>query len=737
MVMSIRNKLILLLVISSFIPAMFIFSIFLATGGALKDALNSPLQTVAQQINTAVDSNLAQFYNDAQGFASDPNLLYPANMKNLKPSNPVVATINKQVQQNSAYKLTMFVNKDGKPLIVNTVDHDGKELTTLKPLLEANFSDASWFKDTVAKKFVDTGDGYSGTIVSQPVSRSFVTAVYPNNDGYSMIFAAPVINAFGGVMGVWANVISVDYFENVALNAFGSLADFEGAGFQLLDLNKKLLVDFNMNALDDTGTFTRDLEAMTGKDLVAIADPATAALSNGEDGFLTEETTNGASVVGFTISKGAFGYSGLGWSAIVRVPEEQLHASLDTVSFWMLIAAGFVLVLALASGTFSGFMFVRPINILTDVMSSLAKGNNEIDVPLLEKKDEMGAMAGAVQVFKTNALEIDRMQQEEENRRVEEAEAEKERATKKQRKAIETQEAEERQKHEADEAKHQEMLALADGFESGIKAVVDNVTRASSQMQDTAVSMQGTASTAQQQSDLVARASERSSNNVQTVAASTEELTSSIEEISGLITRSASIANRAVDEATKTDERMKELSKAAERIGEIVSLINDIAGQTNLLALNATIESARAGEAGKGFAVVASEVKSLAGQTAKATEDISEQVNGLQRASDVTNEAITEIGNTVAEINEIGTSIASAMEEQKSATDEISRSAQQAAQESDEVSSNITDVRSATGDTGDAANQVLTDAKDLSGQAAELNQQVGMFLEKVRSRNAA
>ncbi|MBL4667176.1 MAG: hypothetical protein JKY04_07355, partial [Sneathiella sp.] len=170
--------------------------------------------------------------------------------------------------------------------------------------------------------------------------------------------------------------------------------------------------------------------------------------------------------------------------------------------------------------------------------------------------------------------------------------------------------------------------------------------------------------------------------------------------------------------------------------GEIVSLINDIAGQTNLLALNATIESARAGEAGKGFAVVASEVKSLAGQTAKATEDISAQVAGLQKASSITNDAIVEIGNTVAEINEIGTSIADAMEEQRSATIEISRSAQQVAQESDGVSKNISEVRKATGDTGSAANQVLGSAQDLSGQAEKLNQQIDLFLNKIRSQNA-
>ncbi|MBL4666242.1 MAG: cache domain-containing protein, partial [Sneathiella sp.] len=351
---SVRNKLILLLVISSVIPAIAIYSVFLTTAGALKEALNSPLQTVAQQLNSAVDSNLAQFYNDAQSFAGDPNLLYPANMKNLKPSNPVVAAINKKVIQNAAYKLTMFLNKDGKPLIVNTVDNQGIPLTTLNALLGTSFKSADWFKNAMAKKFADTGDGFTGTVVSSPEKRPFLSSVYPKNDGYSMIFAAPVINAFGGIMGIWVNVVSVDYLESVTRDAFGNIADLDGAGYQLLNAEKQLLIDFNMANLSEDGRFTRNLETMAANSKLISQDVAVMALAEGNDGFLTDETENGTYIVGYAVSKGAFGYSGLGWSTTVRVPQEQLHASLDAVSFWMLAAAAIVLVLALVSGTLSG-----------------------------------------------------------------------------------------------------------------------------------------------------------------------------------------------------------------------------------------------------------------------------------------------------------------------------------------------------------------------------------------------
>jgi methyl-accepting chemotaxis protein len=220
---------------------------------------------------------------------------------------------------------------------------------------------------------------------------------------------------------------------------------------------------------------------------------------------------------------------------------------------------------------------------------------------------------------------------------------------------------------------------------------------------------------------------------VQSVASATEEMTSSVNEISRQVQESAHIAREAVEQARKTNGRVSELAKAAARIGDVVELINTIAGQTNLLALNATIEAARAGEAGRGFAVVASEVKALAEQTAKATGEISQQITGIQGATQESVDSIKEIGDTIGRMSEIASTIASAVEEQGAATQEISRNVQQAAQGTHQVSSNITDIQRGAGETGAASAQVLSAAQSLSGESGRLRDEVGKFLNTIRA----
>ncbi len=232
---------------------------------------------------------------------------------------------------------------------------------------------------------------------------------------------------------------------------------------------------------------------------------------------------------------------------------------------------------------------------------------------------------------------------------------------------------------------------------------------------------------------MVAAASEQASTNVQSVASATEEMAASVNEISRQVQTSGSIANEAVAQARKTNDRVGELAKAAARIGDVVELINTIAGQTNLQALNATIEAARAGEAGRGFAVVASDVKALAEQTATATGEISQQITGIQNATQESVGAIKEIGDTIDRMSEIASTIASAVEEQGAATQEISRNVQQAAQGTQQVSANITGVQRGTSETGSASSQVLSAAQTLSRDSNRLKTQVGKFLNTVRA----
>ena len=270
-------------------------------------------------------------------------------------------------------------------------------------------------------------------------------------------------------------------------------------------------------------------------------------------------------------------------------------------------------------------------------------------------------------------------------------------------------------------------------FESMIGEIVSTVSSASTQLEASAGTLTSTAERARELTTIVAAASEEAATNVQSVASSTEEMASSITEISRQVQESARMANGAVDQARKTNDRVGELSKAAARIGDVVELINTIAGQTNLLALNATIEAARAGDAGRGFAVVASEVKSLANQTAKATDEIRQQIVSMQTVTTTAVSAIRNISNTISEINEVTTAIAAAVEEQGAATREIARNIQHAAGGTSEVSTNIVGVSSASSQAGTAAGQVLTASGALRREADVLREEIDAFLSNIRA----
>ena len=371
---------------------------------------------------------------------------------------------------------------------------------------------------------------------------------------------------------------------------------------------------------------------------------------------------------------------------------------------WCMVAAGIVFVLGLSLATAIGLTrhISRPIAAMTASMRRLADQDVTVEIPCIGRLDEIGRMAAAVQVFKDSMINSNRLTAEQ------------------------TAEREGRQQRAA------RLEGLVGEFERQISGTVSILASSSSKMEATARTMTGSAAQTDSKATAVARAAEESSVGVQTVAAASEQLSSSITEINRQVTASAALTSRVVANVRQTDGTVQALAESADRIGQVVALINSIASQTNLLALNATIEAARAGAAGKGFAVVASEVKSLAQQTAKATEEIGAQVNQVQQATHSAVEAIRQISELIEEVGSITTSIAAAVEQQGAATAEIARNVQQTAASTRTVTSNIAGVSQAANDTGAAATQVLGAAGDLSRQAETLSLEVDSFIAKVR-----
>ncbi len=401
---------------------------------------------------------------------------------------------------------------------------------------------------------------------------------------------------------------------------------------------------------------------------------------------------------------GPIDFHGVRWAVLAEIDEAEVQkpisAMRNTVITFVAIAIAVIAIIAF----FAARTFSRPIAQIARSMNALADNNLNVEIPGLGRGDEIGDMANNVKIFKENAIQARKLEEEK-------VESEK----------------------RAQQEKRETMENLATDLEEKVGGVIESVSSATSNLQSTARNLSAIAEKGSSQAGTLSAASDSASNNVNTVASAAEELTASIGEINQQVSRSSEIAQTAVDKAKSANEVIGGLVGSSEKIGQVSELINDIAEQINLLALNATIEAARAGEAGKGFAVVASEVKNLATQTANATSEIAGHIAETQNQTKNTAEALEEIGKTIDEMSSISTTISTAMEEQGAATQEIARSIQHAAQSTNEVSSTVGGVSDASSQTGEAATNMNDAVDELAKQSNTLKNEIDSFLKNIRA----
>jgi methyl-accepting chemotaxis protein len=536
----------------------------------------------------------------------------------------------------------------------------------------------TFYRVHAQKTFGDDVTGRRGTVVEALRDGKQIVGVEPGRESLGIFGMTPIMRDGKSIANVDIGAAFGKEFVDRAKQRFG--------------------IDLAVHWFD--GKAVRRLSSTFGDGVVATQDELKSVF---DGATLQRDATIGGHAAALYVGQ-IRNYAGQPIAVIEVIKDTtEYEAAATRAQLYLLLATLAILAGAVLLAFLLGRGLSRPLAAITAVMNRLSSGDIEVTIPGGERKDELGTMAVAVDVFRRSMIEARGMR--------------------------ETQEA---SKQQAEREKMALQREMADRFEADVKGVVTAVANATMDMQRVAGEITASVNGTSQRAAAAAAASEEASASVSTVAAATEELASSVAEIGRQVTHSSGVADGAVVKAGQTTEMVESLAAAGEKIGDVLRLIGAIASQTNLLALNATIEAARAGDAGRGFAVVASEVKELASQTAKATEEIAGQVTAIQSATGDCVIAIGGISDTIREISGIATTIAAAVEEQDSATREIARSVQQAAMGTSEVSLNVTGASQAAEQSRVLANNVMVASGELNQHATALFQSVDSFLAGLR-----
>jgi methyl-accepting chemotaxis protein len=793
---SLKYKFAALLLFFGVVPALALFMVFELLAPELEKKSQLQIRDISASVIDAYDRTLFERYGDVQAFGLNATAHNSANWRNQDPSNPLIRAMNDYTKTYGIYSLMVFVDTNGKVLAVNTKDAKGEKIDTAS-VYNLDFAGVSWFKKAIGGDFTKSealsGTVVEQPTISNLVSQIYgndgfvITFAAPVRNS-----AGELLGVWANFADfAFLEEIASSTYARLKSNGFAT------ADVMVLDPSGNVIVDYDAAKLDGKpykrdvkamgGT---NLVKDGDKAALALAKGETGYIVDFVDG------SDEPMVTGYARSAGSLGMPDLGWGVIIAVPTSEAYGILNALSADMVIAMIATAIITLLFGYFIGAWTAAPIKTVADTMNKISAGDTKMTLTsrgsdeigqmttaLISLKEKVGEayrlkrmvddiptgiiVADAKDNFKINYMNTSSKQMLKGiehliNRPVDQLMGQSIDIFHKDPQRIRQIVSDpSRLPHFAKIRIGSEMLDLrifavrdadgtyvgpslnwqnitkqlkiADDFEQSVKGVVDAVASAATELQASSQSMSATAEETSRQSTTVAAASEEATANVQTVASAAEELSASVMEISRQVTKSVQIAGAAVEEAKKTDTTVQGLATAAQKIGDVVKLISDIAGQTNLLALNATIEAARAGEAGKGFAVVASEVKNLANQTARATDEITSQIGAIQTATHDAVEAIRSIATTIAEMNQISTAISAAVEEQGATTKEIARNVAQAATGSANVAETISGVSRAASETGSSAGQVLNAAGELSVQAERLRREVDNFLGSVRS----